>query len=384
MNKNFLLFSICFGILIISSCQPRNKYPAGHQFDKFTSSIVINGNGAGKKSFVTDDKISVFAVNTGNKCFKFSGESESLYNFDYESGSSSNDAITGNFAIYPYSESNSISPEGAFSYTFPREQEALFSQPGPLVGFAADRNNALVFKNAFGFISMKVMGSGVVNAIKIIANSKEKISGIAKIDASSFDTLKVSMTGDSYSDLIMNYEKGVSIIGVGITFIIPIPPIRFSSGVTIEIYDNTGKYMQKNLSSTFSVNIDGVKQTEAFTYSADKGSECPVMDETILGVYSSTGAPLYQYSDNVDQISKTISSSSFTFKLLNTVYDKFVTIEDLPLNMVIGDTFTAKVVRYGVNEDIPKDALSFRVVKKSGNTYWLMETESSCYFIIEK
>ena len=385
MKFNRFLILIGASLALFAGCNPNGKYPSGYQFEQILSTLEVNEQGAGKSSFIAGDEISVFNANSGNKLFVFSSASGTTYTFNLESGSSSDNSVSGNFALYPYSEDNSISQNGTFSYYFGREHKAVTNQPGPLVGYTADGKNKLNFKNAFGYISVKLIGHSTITAIKIKGNKNEIISGNVKIDASAFDTLKVSVdAAGGYNDLIMYYEDGVSIADAGATFYIPVPPCKFSDGISLEFYDNTGRYMSKSSSSSFTLEANGVKQIEAVTYSPNNGNECPVIDQTVPGVYNLAGVSLYQYSDDADQIVSSVKSDKFSFRLLNTVYDKFISIDNMPDDMAIGDSFTVDITRYAVDETIPSGEQQMIVVKKKDNIYWLSSIKTINYFIIEK
>ena len=137
-----------------------------------------------------DDRITLFERNTHGDEYVFIGE-DGDNSGDFEYVASSSYGTGGNldkvYAVYPYQKGTKISYDGVISYTLPNVQvykEGSFGN-GANVMVASTEKTLLNFKNAGGYLTVKLYGTNVsVASVYLTANDGTALAGPCSIEFS--------------------------------------------------------------------------------------------------------------------------------------------------------------------------------------------------------
>ena len=199
------------------------------------------------------DLISVFYGTTLNSQYKFigntganSGEFEPIKSDNLSTGN----ALDRIYAVYPYDAEATISDLGVISYSMPATQtyaEESFGRGANVMVAATESldDRFLGFKNACGYLKIKLHGGGVVTSIKLKGNNGEKIAGNATITATYGGVPDIVMLDDAMDSIILDCGDGVELSTDAenpTEFWIVVPPIEFSKGITIVAYSDKTDY----------------------------------------------------------------------------------------------------------------------------------------------
>ena len=204
-----------------------------------------------------NDNISIFNKNTGNLLYVFAGEEgDNAGEFSYVSGSATSKAVSHIYAVYPYSESTTISNKGVLSLALPAIQtykENSFGIGANTMVSVTD-DNKLMFRNVGGYLSFKLYGEGVsVKSITLKGNNHEKLAGAANVTMPVNGTPTTIMQDDATESITLTCETPVA-LGADADhyteFWFVIPPTTFTNGFTVRITDNQGRVFEKSTSSS--------------------------------------------------------------------------------------------------------------------------------------
>lgn len=339
-----------------------------------------------------NDAVSVFTGNKSNSKYLFSGENgERSGAILFNVAGSTVSSYSKNYAVYPYSSENTVSSTGLFTVSYPREQNYVVGSFGRGANIMAALNDSpsdhnLRFKNVCGYIKLNIKGSATITAIRITGNSNEKISGKMTFQpsGSGSDMVvgSVSMLSDATKEIVLNYGEGITLDATGKDFYIAVPPVTFSSGFTVSIYDNTGKYMEKSKSSAISITSNLIQPMTSFDYTGNLGTVLPFLQDTSFGAYNADGTAIYEYTLGKDQPVVSFLSPFFDFRLLNTVESKLMAIEGIPDDAVPGDEFTSRIFSYAISGLSSHTNINLKVMRKWDHRLYLYdESSSKCYIV---
>ena len=207
-----------------------------------------------------DDRISIFNMTTGNAQYAFTGdEGDTAGGFEWVSETESDTAIDYVYAVYPYKESTTISPEGLLTATLPAEQPYKIHSFG--VGantmIAVTDGTFLAFKNVGGYLSLRFYGDNIsVRRITIRGNNGEKIAGQGTIEMPMGGTPTVTMDASGTDAVSIVCDPAVKIGKSAESytdFWFVIPPVTFEKGFTIMVVDNMGGVFTRSTSKSFTV-----------------------------------------------------------------------------------------------------------------------------------
>jgi len=210
----------------------------------------------------TDDRISVFDFDTYNQQYSFDGKDGDNYGtfskVDDGKLKTSND-ISLRYAVYPYSESNSISNSEVLAINLPCEQiyaDHSFG-PGANTMVAATSSDKMKFKNVCGYLMIKLYGDDVkVKKITLRGNSVEKIAGAASASISEGGNPTATMASDATTEITLSCPEPVS-IGTSSSdyteFWFAIPPVEFTKGFTIVVEDGDGGCFTKTTGKSLTI-----------------------------------------------------------------------------------------------------------------------------------
>lgn len=247
-----------------------------------------------------DDRISIFNEYTLQDQFRFNGsDGDNAGTFTKVPGDE-DEFVVGNeldyiYAVYPYSESLTISNAGVLNVELPEKQkyrEKSFGQ-GANTMVSVTTNKALRFKNACGYLAFKLYGDNVaVSSITIKGNDGEKLAGKAKVSMELNGIPVVSMQEQGTESIDLQCEPSV-ILGSSNTdyseFWFAMPPVTFTKGFTITVKTEDGGFFTKSLSSSFSIARNSLKRMAALKVVPDKSAEIQKQPTNEIWYTSSQG-----------------------------------------------------------------------------------------------
>ncbi len=126
-----------------------------------------------------------------------------------------------------------------------------------MVAVAADKESALQFKNACGFLMFKLYGTNVkVKSVSLKGKNNEKIAGAATVSMPLGGNPTVTMANNATDEIVLTCTNAVTIGNSSsdyTEFWFAIPPVTFSQGFTITVTTNRGTTFTKSLNSSFEV-----------------------------------------------------------------------------------------------------------------------------------
>ena len=209
-----------------------------------------------------DDRLTAFYGNTLNRQYKFNGKTGD--NSGTFSLVPSGELGTGNafdciYALYPYSETATITDEGVISLTLPAIQsyaENSFGR-GANTMIAVTENledTFLSFKNACGYLKLKLYNAdgAIIKSIELKGNNGEKIAGAATATIAFGEAPVVTMSEDASTSITLDCGDGVTLGTTAETateFWVVVPEMTFTKGITITATDVDGGTFVKSASN---------------------------------------------------------------------------------------------------------------------------------------
>ncbi len=217
------------------------------------------------------DHISIFNKNTINREYAFQGQTGD------NSGSfkkvPSEDFYAGNplsyvYAVYPYSESTSISDDGELAVFLPAEQSYRENTYGLGANtmVAITEEDELMFKNLCGYFAVKLYGENVaVKSISLKGNDNEPLAGkasvIAAMDAVPTLTFDVA---SATKEILLSFDTAVTIGSTdetAMTFWFVVPPTTFERGITLTVTDDNNYLFKKVTSGSLEIKRNTLKKS---------------------------------------------------------------------------------------------------------------------------
>ena len=231
--------------------------------DPGTKTYLDDGAGTLQMFWTRGDAVSVFCSDGSGK-YLFDGDTGSDHGPlrpDTDAGLSGSTNLNRNYALYPYADDTSVSADGIFSYEIPAEQTYAVASfgPGAAVMVAATRpsdDDALVFKNAVGFLVLQMYGTTTVKSVSLQGNAGEPLSGRVAIAAAPDAEPALSFTGDAGTTLTLDCGEGVSLgasADAATAFWIAVAPTVFSKGITVTVTDIAGKQTVQKTNSAVTI-----------------------------------------------------------------------------------------------------------------------------------
>ena len=195
------------------------------------------------------DHISIFNKNTCNLEYAFQGQTgdDSGEFRNVPNGSSfSGNPLDYVYAVYPYSESTSISDNGEITLTLPSEQpyrENSFGL-GANTMIAVSDDDDLMFKNLCGYLMLKLYGEDVtVTSISLRGNNGEKLAGNCVVSLKQDGVPSAVLANDASTGISITCDVSVRLGGTpesSTVFWFVVPPIAFNNGFQITISGDGG------------------------------------------------------------------------------------------------------------------------------------------------
>ena len=265
--SNKLFISIAAAVLLAGCTAMEAGLPEPRVFqasveDPGTKTYLDDGAGTLQMFWTRGDAVSVFCSDGSGK-YLFDGDSGADHGPlrpDSDAGLSGSTNLNRNYALYPYADDTSVSADGIFSYEIPAEQTYAVASfgPGAAVMVAATRpsDDALVFKNAVGFLVLQMYGTTTVKSVSLQGNAGEPLSGRVAIAAAPDAEPALSFTGDAGTTLMLDCGEGVSLgasADAATAFWIAVAPTVFSKGITVTVTDIAGQQTVQTTNSTVTI-----------------------------------------------------------------------------------------------------------------------------------
>lgn len=232
-------------------------------------------------------------------------------------------SLSKSYAVYPYSENNTVSADGVFNVSFPAEQVYNTQHPNSyglgsniLVGIG--ENDNFNFKNACGFLEINLTGSSKVHEITLVGNNNEKIAGVGIVSYSGNNEPKVVMLPSSTTEVSIISEDGILLDPTKATpFVFALPPTEFKNGFTVKI-QNCGEIstqrcinVQRNIITPMATIDCGMPYNEIWYTSTDgKVVQPTTISSFNVKIVSNTynnGKGILKFEENIE----TIGNSAF-------------------------------------------------------------------------
>ena len=185
------------------------------------------------------DRISLFNGNTGNKVYEYSGDSSGTSGSEFHlvSGKDGEFSVPGNYAVFPWAESNMASHSGTLYIDLPATQTP--SLRPAMAAYSSD--SALNFRQLCGTLAIMLSGSGELKSVVLTGNGGEKLAGRAVVEFSTDGTpsVRLSSSGTSAS-LTLELNPILSLGSTAAELRFSLPQTSFSGGVTLSLIGADG------------------------------------------------------------------------------------------------------------------------------------------------
>ncbi|MEE0915566.1 MAG: BACON domain-containing carbohydrate-binding protein, partial [Alistipes sp.] len=278
MNRLYLIFAT---VLLLLGCSRSDAEIAIDSDSLYSPKFYAKLGGDDARTYldenwqqrwVKQDSISVF-TSTANQKYKFDGETgDNSGTFSVaasnQAGSNAALSVDANFAVYPYNESTTITPDGTISLTIPSEQRyaknSFDAGANQMVAVTSSRSDTdLRFRNLCGYLRIRLYGEDVtVREIYLHSNSGERISGSAKVYTLSEGGFAMAMDESANWHIRLYCEEGVKIgatAAQATDFWFVVPPVLFENGFQISVHDDQGCYFWHSTWNRFNIDRNVVE-----------------------------------------------------------------------------------------------------------------------------
>ena len=289
-----------------------------------------------KLLWTAEDKLSIF-LTTLNEKYQFNGRTgDNSGTFSHiKSGQfGTGNALSTNYAVYPYDESTTISNSEVISLTLPAIQKYASKSFGlganTMVAVTdGPEDYFLPFKNLGGYLKLKLYGDNItVKSIELVGGKSEKISGAATVSAKYGEVPELSMSDDATPAITLDCGDGVLVGSTKETateFWLVVPPTIFENGFIISIEEVGGGVCTRMTTKNLKVERNTVLSMEAFKldytmpaneiwYTTINGEP---IDETQIGDFGATvssntyagGKGVIKFDNAITQVSNLVYAS---------------------------------------------------------------------------
>lgn len=207
-----------------------------------------------------DDRISIFNLTTYNYPYRYTGNDGTLSgNFEPIGDEEEGTAIGHIYSVYPYSAGTTVSGGGVLSVNMPGTQSYRANSfgPGANTMAAVTDNYTLSFKNACGYLALKLYGDNIsVRRIRLQSAGGKKISGPASITIQPGEAPSVTMSSDASDAVTIVCDPPVHLGSSSsdyTSFWFALPPTTFDQGFTITVVDDRGGIYSKTTTKSLTI-----------------------------------------------------------------------------------------------------------------------------------
>ena len=277
-----------------------------------------------------DDRVSIFAKNDYNRQFRFTGEDgANAGEFERVDTGDAGDAqaLTCNYAVYPYSPATAVSPDGVLTVSLPAEQAYRENSFGAGAGtmVAISEDNRLRFKNVGTFVAIQLYGEGVsVRRITLKGRNGEKLAGQATVEMDAEGVPVVTMAAENTSETVSLVCAEPVALGEdaehATAFWFVLPPTNFTEGFCITVEDSANRFYEKVTTRKILFDRNTLKRMVAFQ---------PVTRG--FGLYPVSGEA-FVYDPATDQMNVYEAAGNAWFRFLRIPELKMYELGPIPLD----------------------------------------------------
>ena len=226
-----------------------------------------------------DDRISAFYGNTLNQEYRFlgnTGDNSGRFEPATDSDLGTGNALNQIYAVYPHNPNNTVSDWGVVSLNLPSEQEYAHNSfgAGANTMIAVTKNledTFLAFKNACGYLKIRLYGNATISKITLTGNNNEPIAGEATINHTYGGEPLVVMGSNATSEITLNCGTGVTLgstadSATDFWFVVPETP--FENGITIKAVGTDGGIFEQTTSKSIAITRNTIQPMEAVEFQA--------------------------------------------------------------------------------------------------------------------
>ena len=306
MKKTRISIIVLAGLLIFGGCVKENlEAPAVRTVEAgsidydapafMAQAPVSDGTrtsiGTDKKiTWTADDRISVFSASTTNLQYTFTGntgDATGTFNKiagDYPEGAS----LSANYAVYPYSASNTINDDGVITVTLPSTQSYSAKSFGAGANImtavtSSTSDRSLKFKNAGGYFVVKLYGDATVESIVLTSTAGEKLSGGADIafNAEGIPSLTMHPNASSSVTLDCGGVKLSDSSSKPTEFWFVLPPTTISQGFEIQVVCS-GSSFAHHITTSGSIRRNGIISSNSICVRTTPGAVVGSIKDQII------------------------------------------------------------------------------------------------------
>lgn len=284
MNMKRIISLLCLLVAVAVSCVKERQEAAVPVYanDEVFHAVIDGSGDPETRAYANEhlrgrwdagDHISIFNKNTINREYAFQGQTGD--NSGTFKKVPSDDFYAGNplsyvYAIYPYSESTSISDDGEITLTLPAEQSYRENSYGLGANtmIAVTEDDELMFKNLCGYFAVKLYGDNVtVKSISLKGNNNELLAGKATVVAAIDDYPALTFeTATATKEITLTLDTPVTIGTTAETatlFWFVVPPTIFSEGITLTVSNENNSLFEKVTSGTLEIKRNTLKKSSS-------------------------------------------------------------------------------------------------------------------------
>lgn len=284
MRKSYF-FAAALSVAVLAGCsQDEHLDFVNQEKSDFKGVVEVMGTrtsltNENKVVWSDGDQVSIFEGDNANSLYQVNGITNGVANFEFVSyiDPATWVDLDANYAIYPYSESNSIAEDGTISapvpaaYTFKDKASSIESA----LMVAKSTTTKLNFINTQGMIRLRLNAKkptkyGKIQSIKL-TSANNNLTGTATFSFAETTTPSAVITGTGAGkELTINLDESLknelpsSTTNQFVEFYVPVVPTDFAAGdLTLTVVGENATY-EKNITVAISVGrkvIKGIKHT---------------------------------------------------------------------------------------------------------------------------
>ena len=268
--KRILLQTCALAALLVSSCtkvsEKSFQTPEGESL--FYASIEASADTRAyadenlRVLWDANDRVSIFNRYTLNEQFRFTGQTgdnsgwfEPMPQDAFGAGNEL-DLV---YAVYPYRQSTSISNSGILTVELPDlqvyRQGSFGLEANTMV--SATEDNHLLFRNACGYLVLKLYGKDVkVSSITLYGSFEEPIAGKAQVKMEPDGVPELKMSSEAATRVTLSCMEPVALGATpneAVEFWFALAPVTFEKGFYVEVTDSEGQTHIKFTKNTVEV-----------------------------------------------------------------------------------------------------------------------------------
>ncbi|MBQ2364246.1 MAG: hypothetical protein II288_01620 [Alistipes sp.] len=279
MNKLLRGLTLLWSLVAVVGCNSDTPEDAVVEAGTAPHRVYALCESAASRTFVdeqltmrwsADDRISLFAKNTANMQYLFEGcEGDTEGSFVQVSPAVvAGQSIAHNIAVYPYMPTTVV---GANEQIFVDvAATASYAENSFGVGsnimVARSGSASLGFRNCCGYLKLQLYGDVAVSRIELCGNNNEILAGRATIAIAEDGTPVMTMV-EGGTTLTLDCGEGVVLSNSKAeptTFWFALPPVTFSKGITVAIYDGEERVVSKSTTKQVPITRNEVQPMSSF------------------------------------------------------------------------------------------------------------------------